>query len=173
MRHSNKNEPLIPNFDEWDALIAAPFGKLGIQTKIVDGSLMLSQIYYAPPQLRVIQPKNDLARLAVEQCEQYFLDPLFEFDLPLMPAGTYFQNKVWERINQIPGGEMWTYGEIAKQIKSAPRAVGQACGSNPFPLIVPCHRVVSATGLGGFAHQAGEGYHRQIKSWLLRHEGAI
>ncbi len=162
------------NFDgEWSAVIAAPFGRLGIVTDMVDGSLMVTQLCYLPKRVKLISPKNALATKVEKQCQKYFKDPGYVFDLPIAQVGTGFQNKVWDQINQIPAGHTLTYGDVAKNIRSAPRAVGQACGSNPYPLIVPCHRVVSATGIGGFAHQAGEGFHREVKTWLLSHEGAI
>jgi methylated-DNA-[protein]-cysteine S-methyltransferase len=72
----------------------------------------------------------------------------------------------------IPRGRTLTYGTIAKALGSAPRAVGQACGANRFPVAIPCHRVVAAAGVGGFAHHA-QGFHVDIKRWLLRHERAI
>lgn len=173
---ANKTHRLVlaENFQgDWTAVIAAPFGRLGIQTGMVDGSLMVIQICYLPKSTKLVTPKDDLAKQVQEQCQSYFKDPSFIFDLPIAPAGTTFQNKVWGQINRINAGKTLTYGEVAKNIRSAPRAVGQACGSNPYPLIVPCHRVVSATGIGGFVHQDGEGFHRQVKAWLLTHEGVI
>lgn len=162
------------NFDgDWSAVIAAPFGRLGIVTDMVDGSLMVTQICYLPKTNKLISPKNALAAKVEKQCQKYFKDPDYVFDLPMAKVGTGFQNKVWDQINRIPVGRTLTYGDVAKNIRSAPRAVGQACGSNPYPLIVPCHRVVSATGIGGFAHQSGEGFHREVKTWLLSHEGVI
>lgn len=156
---------------EWDAVIAAPFGKLGIQTEVVDDSLMVSQIVYLEHGEKIKPAKTDLAKEVETQFKQYFKNPDFVFDLPLKRFGTAFQQRVWSEIEKISRGEVKTYGDLAKAIKSAPRAVGQACGSNPFPLVVPCHRVISATGIGGFAHQAGEGFHRNVKAWLLHHEG--
>jgi methylated-DNA-[protein]-cysteine S-methyltransferase len=88
----------------------------------------------------------------------------------LRPAGTRFQRRVWEEIARIPNRRTKSYGELAKAIKSAPRAVGQACGANPYPLVVPCHRVIAADGsLGGFARQGGD-FFLEIKRWLLAHE---
>ena len=95
------------------------------------------------------------------------------FDLPLKPGGTQFQQTVWAEISKITRGQTQTYGWVAKKIKSAPRAVGQACGANRYPLIIPCHRIISATGIGGFAHQDGDGFHRNVKKWLLDHEGVV
>jgi len=76
----------------------------------------------------------------------------------------------YRRINAIPRGDVLTYAEVARRIGSAPRAVGQACGANPFPLIVPCHRIVATGGgLGGFSRQGG-GFLLDVKRWLLAHE---
>jgi methylated-DNA-[protein]-cysteine S-methyltransferase len=90
-------------------------------------------------------------------------------DFPLAPAGTEFQRRVWKAMTRIPIGRTRTYGEIAAELASAAQAVGQACGANPLPIIVPCHRIVSASGLGGFAG-ATEGTMIDVKRWLLDHE---
>lgn len=163
----------INNPQDWSTVIATPFGKLGIRTENFEGSLMIGEIFYVSQTLPLLKPKDALAKDAVMQIEAYLQNPRHVFDLPLAPKGTLFQKKVWEQIAQIPLGMAQSYGQVAKKIHSAPRAVGGACGANPYPLIVPCHRVVSATGIGGFAHQDEEGYHRNIKTWLLRHEGYL
>ena len=154
-------------------VIAAPFGCLGIATEVFEGSLMLSRIDYLPTTATLITPQNDLAKEVVKQCKAYFKDPYWQFDLPIKPAGTEHQKKVWTTIQGIPVGHTKTYGEVAEQIKSGARAVGTACGANPYPLIAPCHRVVSAKGLGGFMKENSPGLYRQIKLWLLKHEGAL
>jgi len=154
-------------------IIAAPFGRLGILTELVDGSLMLSKIEYLPATTALVDPQNQLARQAEKQLKAYFQNPHYQFDLPLKPLGTQHQKMVWRSIAAIPVGQTKTYGEIAKQIKSGPRAVGTACGANPYPLIAPCHRVVSTQGIGGFMRENAPGLYRQIKLWLLKHEGAL
>jgi methylated-DNA-[protein]-cysteine S-methyltransferase len=154
-------------------VIQAPFGRLGIWTEVVDGSLMLAKIDYLPIQSKLIAPRNLLAKEVQRQCLAYFNDPHFEFDIPLKPIGTAHQEKVWRNAQQIPLGQTATYGEIANKMKSGPRAVGNACGANPFPLITPCHRVVSAQGLGGYMKEDSPGFYRAIKIWLLRHEGVL
>ena len=154
-------------------IIAAPFGRLGILTELVDGSLMLSRIDYLPTSAALVSPKNQLAREAEKQFKAYFQNSHHLFDLPLKPLGTEHQQRVWSSIQKIPVGKTKTYGEIANKIKSGPRAVGTACGANPYPLIAPCHRVVSAQGIGGFMKENAPGLYRQIKLWLLKHEGAL
>ena len=79
--------------------------------------------------------------------------------------------RVWAEIATIPSGKTHTYGQLAKSLKNAPRAVGQACGANPYPVVVPCHRVLAANGrLGGFAGHT-DGFLLDVKRWLLAHEG--
>lgn len=115
-------------------------------------------------------PKSLLAKEVVRQINAWFLDPAFVFGLPLAPAGTLFQRRVWAAIAAIPSGNTQSYGALATQIGSGPRAVGNACGANPYPLVVPCHRVIAANqGLGGFARQRG-GFLLEVKRWLLQHE---
>ena len=168
----SSSSPIILNNASY-CVIAAPFGRLGILTELVEGSLMLSKIDYLPLDEKLINPKNQLAKEVARQCKAYFKDPHWEFDLPIKPAGSEHQKKVWASIQDIPVGETKTYGELAKKIKSGPRAVGTACGANPYPLIAPCHRVVSAQGIGGFMKENSPGLYRQIKLWLLKHEGAL
>ena len=134
---------------------------------------MLSRIDYLPANTTLIAPRNQLAKEVERQCKAYFKDPEWQFDLPTKPTGTEHQRKVWTSIQDIPAGKTKTYGELAKQIKSGARAVGTACGANPYPLIAPCHRVVSAQGIGGFMKENSPGLYRQIKLWLLKHEGAL
>lgn len=154
-------------------VISAPFGCLGVQTELVDGSLMISKVEYLPSHAKLRAPTNSLARLFAKQCSQYFQNPAFKFDVPIKPMGTPYQQRVWDAISAINDGSTKTYGEIAVIIKSGPRAVGTACGANPYPLITPCHRVVSVQGIGGFMREDRPGFYRQIKIWLLKHEGVI
>lgn len=106
----------------------------------------------------------------ISQLQEYFLDPKAMFSLELEVSGTPFQKRVWRQLQRIPAGETRTYGELAKRMHTSPRAVGAACRSNPLPVIIPCHRVVAANGMGGFmGKQSGRAM--MIKQWLLRHEG--
>ena len=150
----------------------APFGGLAIRTEIVDKSLMITQIQYLSQIDTVSRPLNELAKNAKEQIECYFENPHFLFDLPIKTQGSAFQQRVWSSIQSIPVGQTVTYGELAAQIRSGPRAVGGACGANYYPLIIPCHRVLSKAGIGGFMGK-GTGPYLKIKHWLLSHENAI
>jgi methylated-DNA-[protein]-cysteine S-methyltransferase len=151
--------------EPFQAVVAAPVFRLGVRC---DETEILALEFLPPGEEQ--PPANALAAEAARQLRAYLADAGFAFSLPLRPAGTRFQRRVWERIAQIPSRQTWTYGELAKAVKSAPRAVGQACGANPYPLAVPCHRVIAAGGgLGGFARDGGE-FFLEIKRWLLAHE---
>lgn len=154
--------------DVFSAVVAAPFGAIGIRT--ADG--LVRELVYLPKAYPEKEADNPLAELAARQIQRYFSEPDCRFDLPLAPAGTAFQKKVWDTISSIPRGQVLTYGQVARHIGSAPRAVGQACGANWYPLIIPCHRVTATGGLGGFANNDDTtGFHLSVKRWLLAHEG--
>ena len=89
--------------------------------------------------------------------------------LPLAPAGSPFEKRVWSAMQKIPYGETRCYGDLASDIRSAPRAVGGACGKNPIPIVIPCHRVLAKAGLGGYSGAGG----LDTKQALLRLEGAL
>lgn len=107
---------------------------------------------------------------AVRQLERYFARKLKRFDLPLAARGTDFQKSVWKVMSDIPYGETTTYGGMAMALGSGPRAIGMACGRNPIPIIVPCHRVLGSGGKeGGFS--GGQGL--PTKRRLLALEGVV
>ncbi len=152
----------------YNAVIDAPFGKVGIVT----GEDGVRDIVYLPGDTPGLAPNSELAGQAAAQIERYLNDAAAPFDLPLAPLGTDFQRRVWDGICSIGRGSVLTYGELAKRVGTInARAVGQACGSNYFPIVIPCHRVVSASGIGGFSHHGGDGFFRDVKRWLLAHEG--
>lgn len=152
----------------FSAIVAAPFGAIGIRT----APDAVRELVYLPRHFDEKAPEDEPAERAARQVERYLCDPDFRFDLPLAEAGTAFQRRVWDAIAGIPRGQVLTYGQVARLIRSAPRAVGQACGANWFPLIIPCHRVTASGGLGGFSHHDDEtGFHLGVKRWLLAHEG--
>jgi methylated-DNA-[protein]-cysteine S-methyltransferase len=114
------------------------------------------------------QNPTTLLREARCQLEAYFDGARQVFSLPLAPPGTAFQRRVWQKLEKIPYGETMSYGEIAQALHSAPRAIGGACGANPIPIIIPCHRVLAANGaLGGYSGDGGV----ETKSFLLALEG--
>ena len=104
---------------------------------------------------------------AKAQLDEYFDGKRLQFDLPLAPAGTDFQHRVWKEMQAIPAGSTKSYGEIAKILKSSARAVGNACGINPITIIIPCHRIMGAGGrIGGYSGDGGV----ETKLYLLRLE---
>jgi len=157
----------MKSLSPYTAKIKIPFAVLGIRTAHGE----VTGIEYLSRSERALAPTEPAAKRAVKEIERYFADPRHRFKLPLAPRGTPFQRRVWEAIAAIPVGESRTYGEIARIVRSAPRAVGGACGANPIALVVPCHRVIGSKGsLGGFMN-AEEGDPLAIKRWLLKHEG--
>lgn len=156
--------------ENYDAIVPAPFGAVGIRTQ---GETLIG-VDFLPPRTKARTPVNALAAEAARQVACYLADSRFHFDLPLCDSGTAFQRRVWGQIATITSGTTATYGDLAKRLRSAPRAVGQACGANPFPLITPCHRVVAASGgLGGFSGRTDDAdFLLGVKRWLLAHEGA-
>ncbi len=154
----------------FSAIVSAPFGYVGIRSD----AGRVQELVYLPPSFQEQAPVDNLAAVAARQVERYLREPDFRFDLPLADVGTVFQRKVWQVISAIPRGDVLTYGEVGRLVGCrAPRAVGQACGANWFPLVVPCHRVTAAGGLGGFSnHDDSTGFHVGVKRWLLAHEGA-
>ena len=112
--------------------------------------------------------RSDVLKEGLNQLDAYFAGKLTRFDLPLAPNGTDFQQQVYRVMQDIPFGEVLTYGEVAKKLGVPAQPIGQACGSNPIPVIIPCHRIVGTGNLGGFSGLGGV----EMKVQLLRHEGA-
>ena len=110
---------------------------------------------------------NSIIKSCINQLDQYFAGSLKEFDLPLKPMGTDFQKATWAALQGIPYGETVSYGQIAMAIgkPKAPRAVGGANNKNPISIIIPCHRVIGASGA-----MVGYGGGMERKIWLLEHE---
>ena len=149
----------------FSAIVPAPFGAIGIR---IEGDV-LKELSYLPPQYKAKPAGDKLTKKVAMQVAAYLNNPDYVFDLDLPEVGTEHQRKVWSIINAIPRGKVLTYGEVAHKIRSAPRAVGQACGANWYPLIIPCHRVTASGSIGGFARHDG-GFHQSVKRWLLQHE---
>jgi methylated-DNA-[protein]-cysteine S-methyltransferase len=149
----------------FDVIVEFPRMKVGVVTR----NERVVEIRYLPSSVPVAAPKNRLAERAARELERYRDNPAAGFDLPLAIGGTPFQRRLWEALCEIPCGSTRTYGELAQLLDAEPRAVGQACGDNRLPIVIPCHRVVAANGIGGFAH-ATSGYLLEAKRWLLAHE---
>lgn len=143
------------------ATIRSPFGTFAITEQ--DGSI--TELNWSGQDQGECGP---VLTEALAQLKAYFENRLTQFDLPLAPKGSAFQQQVYAAMLAIPYGQTITYGDIAKSTGAMPQAVGQACGSNSIPVIIPCHRVTAANGLGGFSSPKGV----EQKIALLRHEGA-
>jgi len=158
---TNNNLP-----SQYDAVIEAPFGAVGISVRGMQVAIELL------PEKHAQKPaEHKIAEKVAKQIEAYFNNARNDFNLPLVYKGTPFQRRVWHAISAIPCGRVLTYSEVAQQIGSGPRAVANACGANNLPLVVPCHRVVAKNGLGGFMQGNKDGL--KIKKWLLKHEGVV
>ncbi|WP_428355222.1 methylated-DNA--[protein]-cysteine S-methyltransferase [Methyloprofundus sp.] len=141
-----------------------PIGVLAIQ---MQGTL-LSKLYWAlapqaEPQL------THLSGALEQQLNEYWLSGKMIHNSSLLKQGTEFQQKAWNALSRIPLGQTRTYGELANELGTAPRALANACRKNPFPVIIPCHRVLAKTGIGGYAG-ATSGKLINIKLALLKHE---
>ncbi len=113
---------------------------------------------------------SPLLMRAAGQLAAYFAGDARAFDLPAAPDGTEHDRKVWRAMQRIPAGETRSYGQIAREIASSPRAVGNACGRNPIPIVIPCHRIIGANGaIGGYSGKGGA----ETKRFLLALEGAL
>lgn len=158
----------------YNAIIALPMNfpatnlyktKVGIQTH----AGQLAAIDFLPSSTNVKPADNATARQIADQLEAYISNGKFQFSLPLLLQGTAFQQKVWRALLTTRAGETCSYGAIASQLHSSARAVGNACRTNPIPIVVPCHRIVAKRGIGGYCGETS-GPQMRIKQWLLEHE---
>ncbi len=141
--------------------VETPLGRMGLVEE--DGAIV-RLLWHTDP----CAAQTDLLVEGCRQMDAYFKGELTEFDLPLRVAGSDFQRAVCDQMLAIPLGETRTYGDIAKALNCPAQPVGNACGANPIPVIIPCHRVLGANGLGGFSGLGGV----ETKVELLKHEGA-
>lgn len=144
-------------------IMETPLGHLAIEGE----NKAITAVYFTNEEL--LQTNEKLLQRAQKQLQEYFVGERRAFDLPLLLTGTPFQLAAWEALQQIPYGEMWTYGQQAKRMgyPNASRAVGGANHKNPIAIIIPCHRVVSKNGLGGYAMG------KEKKRFLLELEAGI
>jgi methylated-DNA-[protein]-cysteine S-methyltransferase len=149
----------------FDVVVDFPKFKVGVKTR----DQRVVEIRYLPAETKGKPAANPLAARAAGQLERYRDDPDAKFDLPVEIEGSALQRGVWDAMCAIPRGRTRTYGDLARELGVDPRAIGQACGDNRLPIVIPCHRVVAADGIGGFGHSTG-GYLLEVKRWLLMHE---
>ena len=142
--------------------VDSPFGPLSVSER--DGAIVA--INWQAPE---VEQETPLLHRAAKQLAAYFAGQLKEFDLPLHPSGDHFQQAVCQAMLDIPYGETTTYGAIADKLDTFGQPVGNACGANSIPIIIPCHRVLAANGLGGYSGEGG--VERKIE--LLKLEGGF
>jgi methylated-DNA-[protein]-cysteine S-methyltransferase len=157
-----------PSPPAYALVFSSPLGSLGI--RLEQGAV--TGLDYLPAPHRAGDDGSPGARRVARALTRYFADGSRNIGLDVEPPGTDFQRRVWHALQAIPPGQTRTYGELARELGSGARAVGNACRHNPVPVIVPCHRVVRATGLGGYAGRMS-GAPLRRKRWLLAHEGVI
>lgn len=161
-----RQTPIDTSAIESHALIETPIGPLGLRWR----GFVLIGIDLEPAVPDGRDPGSKPPEWIARPLRDYFDCPRHVFEPPLELAGTPFQQRVWVALRAIPAGQTRAYGDIARELGSAARAVGQACRANPCPILVPCHRVIGRHGLGGFAGDTS-GRRIAIKRWLLAHEG--
>jgi methylated-DNA-[protein]-cysteine S-methyltransferase len=153
----------------FSAVVQLPPCRFGV----IESGGVITALYFLAPDHPLKSPTTPLGERVAAQLSTYLADPAAaQFELPVHLQGTEFQKRVWAEISAIPTGRVRQYQAIARDLGSVARAVGQACGANPLPIVVPCHRVVSAAGIGGFANHT-DGWLIQTKRWLLWHEGLL
>ncbi len=150
----------------YDVVMASPVGYLGI---CLQGDA-LRYIEFLGDKVEPQSAVKPAARTVVAAIRDYFETGQYRHALDIRLEGTAFQRRVWQALRALPVGRVTTYGALAQKLGSSARAVGNACRRNPVPILVPCHRVVASTGLGGFAGDR-DGHLVDIKRRLLAHEG--
>lgn len=150
--------------ENYDAVVATPFGGVGI--RLQDGCVVDIDFLY--------QSQNEVNKLSdlpiVQEIQDYLKNPTHRWQVDICAQGTAFQKRVWQAMQRIPPGQVKTYGELAAELGTSARAIGNACRANPIPIVIPCHRVVAKNGIGGFGG-ATKGVTLSAKQWLLKHEG--
>lgn len=145
----------------YKAIIQTPIGKLGISTS----GQLLTRLDFLADDTVLMASHEGIIDSIVNQLNQYFQCPSFQFNIPYQLQGSPFQNRVWQTLSKLPLQKTVSYGTLAKKLKTGARAIGNACRANPLPIVIPCHRVIAQGNLGGY-----KGKKISIKKWLLTHE---
>lgn len=146
---------------KYDLIFSTPLGFIGV---VLENSV-LTELDFLPDGREKISEDN-FSCLVIATIRNYFVHPIIP-DLPLAPHGTPFQIRIWNALRAITPGQVFTYGKLAQLLGTGPRAIGGACRANPLPILIPCHRVIGATNIGGYSSGL------DIKKWLLNHEGVL
>jgi len=153
----------------YSAILTSPIGKIGVN---VQENQLISLEFLKEARVKIYTSPQ--AQLVEQELTHYFSNSkhFYKFSFKINLSGTDFQQRVWQDLLRIPFGETKTYGQLASKLNTSARAVGNACRANPIPIIVPCHRVVSVSGLGGYCGKT-DGTELHAKTWLLNHEHVI
>jgi methylated-DNA-[protein]-cysteine S-methyltransferase len=161
----------LANYDAVIPFVLANIGSVNLSLAITTtarGLAGIDYVYDAPTR----EPMDKISVEVVRQLNCYFEYPQWHFDLLLDLTGTQFQQRLWRALSDVPAGATDTYGQLASRLSSGAQAVGQACRRNPVPVVVPCHRIVSRQGMGGYVGEV-DGEKMNIKKALLAHEGFL
>ena len=173
LREDNSSHPRYAkpvSVKSYAAILKIPWAEVSLGIHVQAGRLI--SVDFLLNNLSSFTSGNEVVREAVRQFQMYFRNPRHRFTLPLSLSGTTFQRRVWKSLRLIPAGETLSYGELARKVNSSARAIGGACRANPIPIIIPCHRIVAAHGMGGFMGvTSGKGL--QLKQRLLIHESSL
>lgn len=151
----------------YQAIIPAPFAHLGV----IFNEVGIQRIDFLPLSTPLLSNLHPHVQALAQALANYWQDAHYQplQDVPVSYQASAHQARVWRALLAIPPGQTRYYGEVAAHIASCPRAVGQACGANPLPILIPCHRVVGKTNTGGFMHSRDDTV-LAYKQWLLTHE---
>lgn len=165
-----EKHPNYPDKPVLAGILSLPWGQLGIYAS----NECLNRCDWMNKSIQPAAEDIGVAwyRRCLNEIHAYLQNPAHRFDLGLPTQGTDFQQRVWKALSEIPAGEVRTYGTLAADLGSSPRAVAQACRANPWALVIPCHRVVAADGPGGYGG-ASQGPLLALKQGLLVHEKAL
>jgi len=153
-----------------ELIIKTPQDLISGCIRIVHDGTALFELDILAESIETRSAQSHFEQMLMDAFDDYFSRSAQSFAFPVRLHGSDFQHRVWHALQQIPAGNVLSYGELAEKLNSSARAVGNACRKNPLPIIVPCHRVVAKAGIGGFAGQT-QGPLVEQKRRLLRHEG--
>ena len=173
LREDNSSHPGYAkpvSVKSYAAIVKIPWAEVSLGIQVQSGRLI--SVDFLLNNLSSFTSCDEVAQEAIRQFQMYFRNPRHRFTLPLSPSGTEFQLRVWKALRMIPAGVTLSYGDLARKLSSSARAIGGACRANHIPIIIPCHRIVAAHGMGGFMGvTSGRGL--QLKQRLLTHESNL
>lgn len=154
----------------YSAVIRTPIPESPFIELLFEDNVISEVRFFAEPSQEKL-PSTPVHAEMARWFKHYFKNPAASYQ-GRVASGTPYQQRVWRRLQQIPAGEERSYGELATELASCAQAVAGACRANPIPILIPCHRVVSSSGVGGYMGQT-TGKAVAIKQWLLQHESHV